>query len=70
MSGHARWGQVMDNWFGWIIGTIISIVIAFWIYGDANARGKSGIVWGILGFFFSLITLIVWLIVRPKQRSF
>ncbi len=47
----------------------ISIGIAYWIFNDARQRGKSGIIWGILGFFFSLITLIVWLIVRPKTMS-
>ena len=59
----------MDNVWQWIsslIGLAISIYIAYWIFNDANSRGKSGVLWGILGFFFSLITLIVWLIVRPK----
>lgn len=70
MLDYFTWGRIVDNWISWGIGTIISIIVAVWIYGDANARGKSGIVWGIFGFFFSLITLIVWLIVRPKQRAF
>ena len=59
----------MDDAWQWIssfIGLAISIYIAYWIFTDANRRGKSGVLWGILGFFFSLITLIVWLIVRPK----
>ena len=54
------------QWLGSLIGLAISIGIAYWIFNDARQRGKSGIIWGILGFFFSLITLIVWLIVRPK----
>ena len=62
----------MDNVWQWIsslIGLVISIYIAYWLFTDANRRGKSGVLWGILGFFFSLITLIVWLIVRPKNVS-
>ena len=34
----------MDNWIGWAIGTIISILIAGWIYQDANARGTTVVV--------------------------
>lgn len=58
-----------SNWWSWAIGTIISILIAGWIYKDANARGKNGLVWGLFGFFFSIITLIVWLITRPKTNT-
>ena len=52
---------------GYLIGILINAVVAYWLYNDANSRGRSGILWGVLGFFFSLITLIVWLIVRPKN---
>jgi hypothetical protein len=55
-----------SEWIGYILGILISLAIAYWLFTDANRRGKSGVLWGILGFFFSLITLIVWLIVRPK----
>lgn len=51
----------------YLIGILINAVVAYWLYNDANSRGRSGILWGVLGFFFSLITLIVWLIVRPKN---
>lgn len=57
------------QWISWLIGLIISIAVAGWIYQDANARGKNGLVWGLFGFFFSLITLIVWLITRPKVKT-
>jgi hypothetical protein len=70
LAGVCREGKRgMDNAWQWIsslIGLAISIGIAYWIFNDARQRGKSGIIWGILGFFFSLITLIVWLFVRPK----
>ena len=59
-----------------IIPLIISIVLAIWIYKDANKRGKEGIVWaivivlitlllGIVGFIISIILTIVWLVTRP-----
>ena len=50
-----------------LIGLVIAVVVAVWIYRDAQARGANAPVWAIFGFLFSLITLIVWLIVRPKD---
>ncbi len=56
-----------------IIPTIIAILVAVWIYKDAEKRGKSGILWVILlllaSFLFSfigfIIVLIVWFAIRP-----
>jgi len=48
------------------VSLVIAIGIAWWMWKDADAKGQSGPLWGILGFFFGLIALIVWLIVRPK----
>ena len=50
-----------------IVGLVIQIIIIVFLYKDATARGQSGALWAILGFFFSWIALIIWLIVRPKQ---
>ena len=52
--------------FSYIVGLIISGAVAYWIYTDATKRGANAVIWAIFGFFFSLITLIVWLIMRPK----
>ena len=48
-----------------IISLVISILIAVYMYKDAEKRGKSGILWGIIGFCCGCIGLIIWLIVRP-----
>jgi predicted nucleic acid-binding Zn ribbon protein len=40
------------------------------MYKDAEKRGKSGVLWLIIGLLFGLIGLIVWLIVRPPEPSF
>lgn len=48
-----------------IVWLIIAIAIAVYMYKDAEARGKSGIVWGIIGFCCTCVGLIIWLLVRP-----
>ncbi len=50
-----------------IIGLAVQIIIMVFLYRDAEARGQSGALWAILGFLFSWVALIVWLIIRPKQ---
>ena len=52
---------------------IISIVLAIWIYKDANKRGKEGIVWAIililvtfiLSFIGLIVVIVIWLAIRP-----
>jgi uncharacterized membrane protein YhaH (DUF805 family) len=56
--------------FIWLLGFIIQIIIAVYMYKDAEKRGKSGVLWLIIGLLFGLIGLIVWLIVRPPEPSF
>lgn len=48
-----------------LIGGIIAGIICAVI---AGTKGRSAIGWGILGFFFSIITLIV-VIVIPSKKS-
>jgi hypothetical protein len=48
-----------------LIGGLIAAIICGLI---AAAKGRSAIGWGILGFFFSIITLIV-VIVIPSKKS-
>jgi hypothetical protein len=55
------------NWF-WIVGILINLVIAYVCYRIAEGKGRNGIVYGIFGFFFSIITLIVVLVV-PDRRT-
>lgn len=48
-----------------IIWLIIAILIAIWVYRDAEKRGESGALWLIIVILTSIIGLIIWLIVRP-----
>ena len=44
---------------------IIWLLIAIWVYKDAEKRRKSGIVWFLVVFILGIIGLIIWLLVRP-----
>jgi membrane protease YdiL (CAAX protease family) len=52
-----------------VISLLISILIAIYMYNDAEKRGKSGILWAIIGFFCGCIGLIIWLVVRPPIQQ-
>jgi len=61
----------MNDGFGipQVIGLIIAAAIAFWVYRDAESRGMSGILWGILTFLLCIIFLPVYLIIRKPQTG-
>ena len=48
-----------------LIGGLIAAIVCGFI---AATKGRSAIGWGLLGFFFSIITLIV-VIVIPSKKS-
>jgi len=48
-----------------IIFFIIAIVLAIWVYKDAEKRGSSGALWLIIVIFTGIIGLIIWLVIRP-----
>ena len=52
-----------------IISLVISIVIAIYMYKDAEKRGKNALLWGIIGFCCGCIGLIIWLIIRPPIQQ-
>ncbi len=51
----------------YVIGIIIDLIFAFACSRIATSKGRGAILWGVLGFFFSLITLIVVLII-PRRH--
>ncbi len=51
-----------------IVFFIISIVLCVWVYRDAEARGKNSALWLIIVLIAGLLGLIIWLIVRPKEK--
>jgi TctA family transporter len=55
-----------------VIWFVVAILIAVWVYRDAESRGESGALWLIIVLITGIIGLIIWLIVRgdkPKVTS-
>jgi len=48
-----------------IIWFVIWILVAIWVYKDAEKRGSSGVLWLILVILLGLIGIIIWLVIRP-----
>ena len=46
---------------------IVAILLAVWVYRDAESRGESGILWLIIVLITGIIGLIIWLIVRGDK---
>ncbi len=53
----------------WVISFALWVVIMVWIYTIAKRKGRHAVGWVILGFFFSLITLIVVLLLPSKRTT-
>ena len=48
---------------------LVSIGVAYFLYTDAKKRGGNAVLWGVLGFFFSIVTLIVYLVLRENNST-
>ncbi|MFX1466519.1 MAG: zinc-ribbon domain-containing protein [Promethearchaeota archaeon] len=46
---------------------IVAILLAVWVYRDAERRGESGVLWLIIVLITGIIGLIIWLIVRSDK---
>jgi len=67
-----------DGFFGFSFGFVIAIgavtsiihlIVLIWLYKDAERRGESGVLWLLVGLIAGIIGLIIWLIVRPKEKK-
>ena len=53
-----------------LIFLVLSIGIALWIFRDAKERGiQSAPLWAILGFFFNILGLVIYLIARKNMSQ-
>ena len=50
-----------------IIWFVIWVLVAIWVYKDAESRGASGVLWLIVVILLGIIGLIIYLVVRPKE---
>ena len=57
------------SFIGGLIGFVLWIVIMVWIYNIAKRKGRHAVGWLILGFFFSLVSLIIILLLPSKRTT-
>ena len=48
-----------------VVMFILWIVLAIWVYKDAERRGSSGALWLVIVIITGILGLIIWLVVRP-----
>jgi hypothetical protein len=53
----------------YLISFVLWVVIMVWIYTIAKRKGRHALGWLILGFFFSIITLIIVLLLPSKRTT-
>ncbi len=53
----------------YVVLFIIWIILAVWVYKDAKARGENAVLWLLIVLITGIIGLIIWLIVRPKEKK-
>ncbi|MBN2199440.1 MAG: zinc ribbon domain-containing protein [Candidatus Aminicenantes bacterium] len=73
-------GSTSMRWFGWPFRehglffplsmlSILWLLLAVWVYKDAEGRGMNGLLWALLVFVGNLIGLIIYLIVRSERKA-
>ncbi len=50
-----------------VVWFVVAILIAVWVYRDAEKRGESGVLWLIIVLIAGIIGLIIWLIIRGDK---
>jgi len=50
-----------------LLGFLVQLLIAYWMYKDAKKRGEEEVLWLIVGLIAGIIGLILWLLVRPEM---
>ena len=48
--------------------SLLWVVLAVWVYRDAESRGMSGVLWALLVFIGNLIGVLIYLIVRSERK--
>jgi len=48
--------------------SLLWIVLAVWVYRDAESRGMSGLLWALLIFIGNLVGILIYLIVRSERK--
>ena len=66
------WFPFMGLGFGSVLSTILSVIMAYLVYKDAEKRGMNGLLWGlpVLVPWIGILFLILYLIMRDSGKHF
>ncbi len=53
---------------GWLLSFVVWVAVMVWIYNIARRKGRHAVGWVVLGFFFSLLALVL-ILVLPSKRT-
>ena len=74
MADWFPWFGICGSGICWLLPAIIWIVLAVWVYKDAESRGDSNaVLWLIVVLILGIIGLIIYLVVRkdkPQQQYY
>lgn len=49
-----------------LIMTVVWIILAVWVYRDAEQRGENAVLWLLIVLVTGIVGLIIWLVIRPQ----
>lgn len=52
--------------FFYLIMFVVWIILAIWVYKDAEQRGENAVLWLLIVLVAGIIGLIIYLVIRPK----
>jgi len=52
-----------------IIWFVVWILVAIWVYRDAESRGMNGVLWLIVLILTGIVGLIIYFVVRKEKKS-
>lgn len=58
-----------SNWVEAVLGLISMVVISYLIGSDANRRGRSGVLWGLLCFFTCIIAVPIYFLLTSEDDT-
>ena len=69
-AAHAQTTTDTSTGFNPAVFVIFGVIFAIACAMIANSKGRSPVLWGILGFLFGLIPLIIILVLKKKQPDY
>lgn len=56
-------------WFWWFIIVTLWVLFVYFTFMLAASKGRSPLLWVLLAIFFPLITIIILLVIPPKDGA-